>query len=217
MITYPEVLNEMDTVKELLKGSSIARFGDGEFKLIDGKGYVREPANVRLSKELRNLVGCPSPACIVGLPRIVNAGPKNSNWLGRISRYIPYLSDDVTYYSAFISRPDSAPWIKRVKFARHMQKLWKNRDVVALCEPTSSLLRMLAFGAARVTHIECPSEKSYALIDLFEKAIVQAHPQIAFLACGPTASCLANRLARRGIQTIDLGSGGAFLAKLLAT
>jgi hypothetical protein len=216
MDQYPEVIDEMATVVELLKGSSIARLGDGEFKLIDGKGYVREPANPRLGKELRNVVRHPSPSCLVGTPRIVSAGPKNGNWLARIHRYTPFLADDVIYYSAFISRPDSAPWINRPKFARKLQLLWKDRHVVALCEPTSSLRRMLAFGAGKITHIECPSENAYALIDLFEKAIVQAQPQITFLACGPTATCLANRLARRGIQTIDFGSGGAFIAKLLS-
>jgi hypothetical protein len=216
MDKYPEVIDEMATAVELLKGSSIARLGDGEFKLIDGKGYVREPANERLGKELRNVVWQPSPLCLVGIPRIVSKGPKNANWLARIHRYTPRLNDDVTYYSSFISRPDSAPWINRPKFARKMQLLWKDRHVVALCEPTSSLRRMLALGAAKVTHIECPPEQAYTLIDLFEKAIVQARPQIAFLACGPTATCLANRLARRGIQAIDLGSGGAFLARLLA-
>lgn len=212
---YPDVVDEMATVNELMKGSSIARLGDGEFKLIVGQGYVREPANPRLGKELRNVVANPHPGCIVGIPRLTVKGPKNGNWLARTERFIPYLARRTTYYSAFISRPDSAPWINRLKFARKMQSLWLDREVVALCEPKSSLRRMLAFGAAKVTHIECPSSNAYALIDLFEKAIVQMRPQIAFLACGPTATCLANRLARRGVQTIDLGSGGSFLAKLL--
>lgn len=214
---YPNVCGEMETVDELIKGSSIARFGDGEFKLIVGQGYVREPANPVLGAELARIVRSPAPGCVVGIPRLANAGPKNVNWLGRIHRYIPYLNDAGTYYSAFISRPDSAPWINRPKFARRMQKLWLNRRVAAICEPKSSLLRMLNFDAQSVVHIECPSENAYALIDLFEKAIVQARPQIAFLACGPTATCLANRLARRGIQAIDFGSGGAFVARLLDT
>ena len=212
---YPEVTDEAATVDELLKGASIARLGDGEFKLIVGQGYVREPANPRLGKELRNVVSKPAPGCIVGIPRLHAKGPKNKNWLARVERFMPYLNEDQTYYSAFISRPDSAPWINRPKFARKMQKLWKGKKVVALCEPKSSLLRMLDCGAGEVVHIECPSECAYALIDLFEKAIMQAQTHIAFLACGPTATCLANRLARRGVQAIDFGSGGAFVARLL--
>jgi hypothetical protein len=213
---YPNVVDEMATVDVLLKGSSIGRLGDGEFKLIVGQGYVREPANPRLGRELAKFLKNPAPSCIVGLPRITSLGPKNGNWLARIPRYIPYLSPEVIYYSAFISRPDSAPWIDRPKFAHKMQQLWKDRKVVAVCEPKSSLRRMLDYGAGSVEHIECPSENAYALIDLFEKAVVQINPQIAFLACGPTATCLANRLALRGIQTIDMGSGGAFIARLLA-
>ena len=215
-MNYPEVVGEFETVAELQKGSSICRLGDGEFKLIVGQGYVREPANERLAKELRRVVKNPHPSCIVGLPRIDEKGPKNGNWLARIDRYVPFLRENQTYYSAFISRPDSAPWINTVKFAKRMQSLWRDRHVAVVCEPKSSMRRMLEFGAGKVTHIECPSENAYALIDLFEKAVVEVKPQIAFLGCGVTATCLANRLARRGIQTIDFGSGGAFIAKLLA-
>jgi hypothetical protein len=212
---YPEVVGEFATVDELLRGSSIARFGDGEFKLIVGQGYVREPANARLAQELKRVVKSPHPSCLVGLPRIDEKGPKNGNWLARIPRYVDFLKHNLTYYSAFISRPDSAPWINTLKFAKRVQTLWLDRHVAVVCEPKSSMRRMLEFGAGKITHIECPSVNAYALIDLFEKAIVDIKPQIAFLGCGVTATCLANRLARRGIQTIDFGSGGAFVARLL--
>lgn len=212
---YPNVLDEFATVNELLKGSSIARLGDDEFKLITGKGYVREPANPQLAKELRRTVMEPHPSCIVGIPRLDKKGPKNDNWLVRVPRYMPFLNAGRTYYSAFISRPDSAPWINTLKFAHKLQQLWKDRRVAAVCEPTSSLRRMLDYGAQHVEHIPCPSENAYALIDLFERTVLEAKPQIAFLACGVTATCLANRLARRGVQTIDFGSGGAFIARLL--
>lgn len=215
MRVYPDVVDEMSTAQELLRGSSISRLGDGEFKLIVGQGYVREPANPRLAHELARVVQTPNPGCIVGIPRLVPSSPKIGNWLQRIDRYLPYLTEGTTYYSAFISRPDSAPWINRPKFAKTMQKLWLDRKVAAVCEPTSSLLRMLSHGAASVHHIPCPSEQAYSLIDLFEKAILEARPQVAFLACGVTATCLANRMAKHGVQTIDLGSGGAFLARLL--
>lgn len=215
-MNYPEVVGEVDTIAELQRGSSIARFGDGEFKLIVGEGYVREPANFRLAKELKRVVKNPHPSCIVGLPRLDEKGPKNDNWTARIHRYIPFLRESQTYYSAFISRPDSAPWINNVKFAKLLQTLWLDRHVAVVCEPKSSMRRMLEYGARKITHIECPSENAYSLIDLFEKAIVEIKPQIAFLGCGVTATCLANRLARRGIQTIDFGSGGAFVAKLLS-
>lgn len=212
---YPDVLDEFAALEELIKGSSICRLGDGEFKLIDGKGYVREPANPLLAKELRNAVARPAASCIVGIPRLDKTGPKNDNWIARIHRYIPHLNPDLTYYSAFISRPDSAPRINTKAFAKRLQQLWLDRHVVAVCEPTSSLRRMLDHGAAKVTHIECPSFNAYALIDLLAKAVVEVKPQVAFLSCGVTATCLANRLARKGIQTIDFGSGGAFVAKLL--
>jgi hypothetical protein len=44
VLTYPRVIGEFETIKKLLKGFSIARFGDGEFKMAAGKGYRREAA-----------------------------------------------------------------------------------------------------------------------------------------------------------------------------
>jgi hypothetical protein len=38
---------------------------------------------------------------------------------------------------------------------------------------------------------------------------------VALLSCGPTATCLANRLARRGIQGVDMGSVGGMLVRLM--
>jgi hypothetical protein len=46
--------------------------------------------------------------------------------------------------------------------------------------------------------------------------VVSTKPDIAILSCGMTATCLANRLSKHGIQAIDFGSGGSFIAKLLA-
>jgi hypothetical protein len=38
---------------------------------------------------------------------------------------------------------------------------------------------------------------------------------VTVLSVGPTATVLANRLAARGIQALDLGSAGGFLLRLL--
>jgi len=65
-------------------------------------------------------------------------------------------------------------------------------------------------------HVACPHSEAYGKIDELEQAIVETEPTIALLSCGPTATCLANRLALRGIQAIDVGSAGGYLLKLLA-
>jgi predicted regulator of Ras-like GTPase activity (Roadblock/LC7/MglB family) len=88
--------------------------------------------------------------------------------------------------------------------------------LAVLCEPDSGTLRALAASKpGSVDHVESPHKKAYKQIDDFEKRLLQDKPEIVILSCGMTATCLANRLSRRGVQAIDFGSGGSFIAKLL--
>lgn len=212
---YPMVMGEFETLHVLAQGYSISRFGDGELKILDGKGYRREPANKALTREIRNVLDHPDEKCLIGIPTLDPAGPKYGSWLRHQARFERLLTRSSPYFSAFISRPDSAPWIRTRGFAVMFRRLWLDKRVAVVCEKDSGTLRAIRPDAKSVEHVECPSHGAYAHIDAFEHIISQISPQIAFLSCGPTASCLANRLASRGIQTIDFGSGGSFLAKLL--
>jgi len=212
---YPKVHSEFDTLATLRKGYSIARLGDGEFKMIDGKGYVREPPNPELSDELRSVLTNPHPRCIVGIPTMNPNGPKVENWQRHEERFLRMLSPAVEYYSAFISRPDSAPWIRTQRFAKLYQSLWLDKRVVVICERKGSAFRAVRIGSRSAVHVECPTEQAYAVIDALEAAALQPRPDIVILSCGPTATCLANRLAARGVQAIDFGSGGSFIVRLL--
>ena len=218
---YPRVLGEFETVRLLLEGKSIARFGDGELKLLEFRSYVREVANARLTGELRSVIDHPAPGCLIGIPTMDPAGAKNEGWLRHVDRFCRYVrSDDGRLYaSAFITRPDSAAdRIESAEYFDLLSGLWRGEDrVVVLSEAVSKLLTCVrATSAGTVTHVRCPRHGAYAEIDELERAIVDARPSVALLSCGPTATCLANRLARRGIQGIDLGSVGGMLLRLMA-
>jgi hypothetical protein len=217
---YPRVVGEFATVRLLLEGKSIARFGDGELKILEGRGYVRERSNVRLTDELRSVIANPAEDCLVGIPTMDPDGPKCAGWLRHVDRFCRYVRDDdgKLYHSAFITRPDSAAdRIESPEYFDLLSALWRGQGSVAvLSEPVSKLLTCVrATSSGTVTHVACPRHRAYAQIDELERAILHARPSIALLSCGPTASCLANRLARRGIQGVDLGSVGGMLMRLM--
>jgi hypothetical protein len=214
-MAWPKVHDEFETLKKLQQGYSIARFGDGEFKMMDGAGYVREPPNKKLAHELRQVMRSPHPMCLRGIPTFDERSPKFKTWVKHTERFTRLLRAKGEFYSAFISRPDSAPWIRTREFALEFQKLWLGKRVAVLCEINGSALRAVGERPS-VVHIICPSHKAYAQIDHFENRIVAEEVDIAILSCGMTATCLAKRLAARGIQAIDFGSGGSFIAKLLS-
>ena len=214
---YPHVLGEFETVERLLTGKSIARFGDGELKILSGVGYSREPRNGRLTAEMRMLVASPAKDCLIGIPTMNPAGPKYANWQRHEERFCQFFEDGDghEYVSAFITRPDSAAdRLESFEYFSLISKLWARERVVVLSEPSSKLLACVkATNGAGAIHVECPSQQAYSVINELEQAIIDAEPDVALLSCGPTATCLANRLAARGIQGLDLGSIGGLLMR----
>ena len=215
-MTYPQVIGEFLTIAAILTGKSIARFGDGEFKCADGNGYFREPGSEKLADELLAVLQKPHKYCLVGVPTMNPDGPKYEGWIRHRDRFAKLLRPDTTiYYSAFITRPDSAPWIKCEEFVSKMERVWRKKRVTVLCEPGNSILKVVRLSAKKMKHVPCPHREAYAEIDRLEGLIAGSKPDVALLSCGPTATCLAHRLAVHGIQAVDIGSAGGYLLKLL--
>jgi len=210
---YPKVHDEWATLKKLQEGLSIARFGDGELKMMTGSEYIRERANRRMAEELQNVMARSHPRCLVGIWPYNTESPKYKSMARHRERFKTVLTPKKEYYSSLISRPDSAPWIRTREYALEFQKLWRGKKIWLLSEEHNGATRMLV--GENYAHTVCPRHGAYRFVDDFEAAALNFKPDIAIMACGPTATCLANRLTGHGIQAIDFGSGGSFLSKLL--
>ncbi len=213
---YVPVEGEYETVYRLRKGKSIARFGDGELKILGGAGYRREPANGLLTVEMRAIVTNPHKDCLIGIPTMDPEGPKFTNWLRHETRLSKYFNvgTGITYYSAFISRPDSAADnIESQKFVDLLESVWRKKGKVAIVSEPGSKILPFVRRTNEVVHIECPSHLAYAEIDRLEDSVHRSGASVALLSAGPTATCLAHRLASEGVQALDLGSIGAMLMR----
>lgn len=210
--SYPRVHDEFVTVRKVLEGFSIARAGDGELKMMYGYAYVRELPNEQLAAELRQVVRSPNKNCIVGIPTMDPAGPKYPNWRRHEQRFIAMLGD-IEYYSAFITRPDSAPAINNREYAELMEKIWSGKSVALISSSPGKFLNVIE-KTARVQHIPCLFKGASTQIDQLEGQALKAGADVILLSCGPTATCLANRLSEK-VQAIDIGSAGGFLARML--
>lgn len=198
------------------KGFSLARFGDGEMKMAEGFGYAREPGSPTLAAELMRTLRTPHKRCLVGIPTFDPAGAKYVNWLRHLPRFSGLLRSGIPYYSAFVSRPDSAQWINCREYAVLVESVWAGKKAVVVCEKSGSMLQTVSMAAAYVKHIACPHREAYAQIDQIADKVRYARPDVVIMAAGPTATCLANRLAAEDIHAVDLGSAGGFLGRLLA-
>jgi hypothetical protein len=213
-VKYPVVRDEFETIAAVAAGANLARLGDGELKIAYGAGYSREPANRKLTLEMRAVLQSPNEGCIVGIPPLNPESPKYATWQRHAPRFAGVVNFDLTYYSSLVSRPDSAPWIRTQAFIDSVRALWMDKRAVVVCERKGSIFDTVRRYAAKARHIECPTHEAYALIDDLERAVCAANPEIAVLSAGPTATCLANRLAVRGVHAVDLGSAGKFLRGL---
>ena len=216
MNEWPNVIGEFETVKKIAKGFSIARFGDGEFKILDGKSHVRMRwiENPEMTEELRHIIAKPSQGCLIGIPTMDPKGDKYENWKRHKVRFAKMLPGGIKYYSALISRPDCGiAWMECQEYADELRKIWLGKHIAIVSEPDSKLLTEVCASNERVDHIECPMYDAYDHIDDFEKEILRIKPEIALFSVGVTATALANRICGHGIQAVDLGSIGALFQR----
>lgn len=207
-MTYPSVMSEFQTMRLVCAGRSLARFGDGEFNLALGGRAKCQSANAGLSVRLRAILS-ESGDCLVGLPNIHSQTPKAKFWSKYLTTAAPLLSDR-PYGSAFVTRPDSAPWIDTPDYWSAVESLWVGRKVTLVRGSGRSLLPSDLNGAT-VTEIVAPRDDAFSGYDALLERI--GTPETALLCLGPTATVLAVDLCARGVHAIDLGHVGLFWRK----
>jgi hypothetical protein len=210
--SWPAVRNEDETLDAVLSGKGIARFGDGEFNICLGGNCVSQKFDKKLSEELKSILYNGAENCIVGTVRRAEGSPKNWFWDNIVSRekVIKLHNPKLEYYSSFISRPDSAPWINNEIYWNKLFSLWKGKDVTLVAGSGRSLTPEKLHHAKSVRHIEATYRDSYDVIDRLEKECIAANNNIVILCCGATASVLAARLSKKSFHALDLGHIGMF-------
>lgn len=209
---YPSVLTEAETLRQVLAGASLARYGDGEFNLCEGKNIPCQQHSPELERRLRGILS-DSGGCLVGIPNLDSATPKAHFW-HKYQRITPLLGEQ-TYGSAFISRPDSAPWIDVPEYWAAVEALWAGLDVTVVRGNLSpkGLRRSDMASAKSVREILCPRKDAFAeYADILEAIGTADH---VLLCLGPTATVLAVDLCQHGMHAVDCGHIALFWRKHL--
>jgi len=208
------VKDEFETLDAVLAGKSIARYGDGELNNLEGKKCVPQLMVPGLAEELREIMVSKNEQCIVGIPYVDARMPpeKQASWKHYLPRFEPFKRAKKQYYSAFITRPDSAPWIATTEYFNKVNSLWTGKEIALVWGGYRSLYPdfLRKTGAAKVHSVIVSYEDAYAQIDDTERRILATGAKTVLLCAGPTATCLAHRLSLRGVQAIDLGHIGLF-------
>lgn len=219
------VINEHETIKRIISGCSIARFGDGEFKLCMGKNQISQPCSPRIQKKLIKVLRSDIEHLLIGVPRIYTDEDfeelpfkKKKYWKKyrnkKKNAWVDLPLPDKQYYSAFISRPDSAPCIDNEDYYDLVKKIWHERDIL-IVEGKSRFGKneKLINNARSIDRFKAPVYDAFKGYDGLLKAIIRRANKVILLSLGPTATCLAYDLHLKGFQAIDVGHMSMFFAQ----
>lgn len=216
----PRIMSIDDTLDYIIEHKcSIARFGDGEFKLICGDNIKFQGANNQLSLRLREVITSNTNECLICLPDSFGSlrwmVPKAYNYMWRIvcenrEKWMSVVEVNRNYGNAYLSRcyidwkdkSKSKQWFEQAK------KIWEQQEIVFI-EGEKSRLGVgndLFANAKSVHRILCPSENAFSYYDsILETATQLDKKKLILLALGPTASVLAYDLSRLGYRALDVG------------
>lgn len=212
---YPIVLSEEETVVAATTGRSLSRFGDGELRLALGGNAVSQRAEKGLQQELRAILK--KSVALACIPNVNSATPLFEKcWRNHSQpKYSALYDQERVYGSAFITRPDSAPWINVPAYWKLMSSLWFDRDcMLVVGADMTSLNPELMQGAKSVLLVRGPRRDAYSSIAQLENEIGPFTAGPIFMCLGATATVLAERLAKKGLWAIDIGNIGKFMPKL---
>jgi len=208
-LPWPAVRSEEETLELVLAGQSLARYGDGEIKLCRGGSIRSQVFEETLGRRLREIL-LSSGDCLVGIPNLNR--PTKPFWDGFRGFDTTKLFDMKRLYaSAFVSRPDSAPWIHTPAYWQRIESLWKSRHVTLVRGSGKSLTAALLASAASVHEIICARQHAWAERAALLEQI--GRPDRVLLCCGPTATVLAADLSAKGIHAVDLGHIGMWFKR----
>jgi hypothetical protein len=213
LLPYPQVLSEDTTLDMVLSGKSIGRFGDGELRICLGGTAISQRFEKGLKTEMLDMLRLPNDRCLVGIPNVYSETPKFMSWLKYANSNIVTMYKKPIYASAFITRPDSAPWINNSEFQQKLYNIWRNKKVGLVIGTERSLYKasLLEMGAKEVVEIWGTRRDAYYDIERLQNACIDAKCQVYVLCLGATATVLAWRLANKGLHAVDLGHIGMYI------
>lgn len=219
-----KILTVEQTLKELLKDKkSIARFGDGEFSIMNGTGNPGfQHKNQILQARLQEIIKSEQDHCLIALPesmrslKLLNSSAKNfwAPYLHKnIKRIEKFVNPSTKYANSFITRPYLDFKDKKIAYKNLslIRQLWKGREVIII-EGNATKFGInndLLSNAKKVSRLITRSINAF---ELYDQILAEAQKMadangdpIFLIALGPTATVLVYDLSKLGYQAIDIG------------
>ena len=216
------IVSKEKTLNEIIYNKkSIARFGDGEYKIIFGYKANFQSYDETLAKRLFQILNSNEKNLLIGinLPYRKKDFEERSNnsqkmwniffqhFKIKLSKIInknkKYYSSLITrFYSAFKDKSNSLKYIQKIK------KIWDKRDILIIeGEKTRVGIGNNLFNNTKsIRRIICPVKNAFKYYNqILNSALKFEKSVLILIALGPTASILSYDLYKHNYQVVDIG------------
>ena len=209
-LLIPRIASVEATLEELLNTErSLARFGDGEIKMMFSDFQIGfQQRDELLVERLKEVLVSQEPGLMIGLINVFGMlGTHNGQWrawAGIFRDHInPFLDAKKLYYDTGVTRVQSS----REHFQK-LKKIWEGKKVVTI-EGNMCRLEVgndLFNNVWVLQRILAPAECAFSAYDrILEEALKLEKDTLFLLALGPTATVLAYDLCKAGYRALDIG------------
>lgn len=219
-IRRPKILTTDETLNEIITtNKNIARFGDGEFMIIEGNGIPYQKADKELSRRLRGIVTTPQDNLLIAInrryyyPDVMREIIENKNEVSKsfelcavpklrrvFSKYINY---DIEYGNAGLTYGFTGGDIFVV-----WREFFKDKKLVLVgCKEAFDSYQFNLFDIAKELVYEyTPNKHAFSKYDEILARLLKYDKEfIHILMCGPTSKVLVADLTKDGFRALDLG------------
>ncbi len=216
-----QIMSSAETVRYIMSHRcSCARFGDGEFAVMEGGGNGFQHPDAKLGERLKEVIASDNPNLLVCIPLslkktrslVLNSqlsalGYRHCFLKKVIMPVVRYSRNygDALFTRFYMMRKNKAHTAEYVDL---LKQLWAGEDLL-IVEGKYSRLGVgndLFDNAKSIKRILCPSKDAFTSYDaILQHTVSATDGRLVVLALGMTATVLAYDLANRGIRAFDLG------------
>ena len=212
-VRLPKVMNAWDSLYAIASSEkSVARCGDGEFKLIMGENISFQKYDEKLAQRLANILRYQNENILVGITDAFGYCPTDFmckiivQCRDTLYKYFDfsksYIDTNVTRQLIFTSEEQGRDYYEKMK------SIWTNKNIV-LVEGAGSRLGIgndLFDNAASIKRIVCPIKDAFSkYAQILEECLKMPKDFLFIMALGPTATVLAEDLTNSGYRALDIG------------
>lgn len=206
-------LSMLETVDLLAKGHSIARFGDGEIRLMLQPEFQLsfQKSNSALAEDLRRLLlsyDSVSNHLLIAFPTVFPQRLWMGIWADSWHLMKPILQASKSLWAnTHISRPLFFQW-HGLDAVQAWRRVWENKNVCIIAGKGSrfEMLPELFDNIKSCIRIDSEPTNAYIKLDQLKNELEKVkNIDIYLIALGPTGTILASYLASKNYHAIDIG------------